>query len=312
MGLAGNSVTCFYILLNYFKQSPLPFNITKTILNFFLTKCQTPLSSWQKNIKKHNVCFAQHSFFCTFAENNSTKGKIMKTNITRHFKTAVLALMALIATGNASAQEQQTDRTEIMLETTLGNIRLALYNETPLHSKNFKELVERGFYDGILFHRVISKFMIQAGDSTSRNAAPGTMLGEVAEPYTIPAEICYPTLMHKRGALCMAREGDEENPERASSAYQFYIVYGQRFNDEMLDKMQQRLDESTQGKVKLTDEVREVYKRVGGTPHLDGQYTVFGEVLEGIDVVRDIQWEETDKNDRPLKDMKIIKAHVVK
>ncbi len=236
----------------------------------------------------------------------------MKTNITRHFKTAVLAIMALIATGNASAQEQQTDRTEIMLETTLGNIRLALYNETPLHSKNFKELVERGFYDGILFHRVISKFMIQAGDSTSRNAAPGTMLGEVAEPYTIPAEICYPTLMHKRGALCMAREGDAENPERASSAYQFYIVYGQRFNDEMLDKMQQRLDESTQGKVKLTDEAREVYKRVGGTPHLDGQYTVFGEVLEGIDVVRDIQWEETDKNDRPLKDMKIKKAYVVK
>lgn len=233
-------------------------------------------------------------------------------NYRPHLKTAVLAIMALIATGNACAQEQQTDRTEIMLETTLGNIRLALYNETPLHSKNFKELVERGFYDGILFHRVISKFMIQAGDSTSRNAAPGTMLGEVAEPYTIPAEIRYPTLMHKRGALCMAREGDAENPERASSAYQFYIVYGQRFNDEMLDKMQQRLDESTQGKVKLTDEVREVYKRVGGTPHLDGQYTVFGEVLEGIDVVRDIQWEETDKNDRPLKDMKIIKAYVVK
>ena len=109
------------------------------------------------------------------------------------------------------------------------------------------------------------------------------MLGDVTEPYTIPAEIHYPDILHKRGALCMAREGDDVNPERASSAYQFYIVYGQRFNDEMLDKVQERLDDSTKGTIKLTDGVREVYKRIGGTPHLDGQYTVFGEVLEGID-----------------------------
>lgn len=223
-----------------------------------------------------------------------------------------ITIIIMICVGmGVKAQNAHSNKTEVMLETTLGNIRLALYNETPQHSKNFKNLVERGFYDGILFHRVISKFMIQAGDSTSRNAAPGTMLGEVTEPYNIPAEIRYPTLMHKRGALCMAREGDEDNPERASSAYQFYIVYGQRFNDEMLDKVQQRLDASTQGKVKLTDEAREVYKRIGGTPHLDGQYTVFGEVIEGINVVRDIQWEETDKNDRPLKDIRIIKAYII-
>lgn len=229
-----------------------------------------------------------------------------------YLRTLILVVIALTATSSACAQEQTEKRTEIMLETTKGNIRLALYSETPLHSNNFKSLVERGFYDGILFHRVISKFMIQAGDSTSRNATPGTMLGDVTEPYTIPAEIHYPDILHKRGALCMAREGDDVNPERASSAYQFYIVYGQRFNDEMLDKVQERLDDSTKGTIKLTDGVREVYKRIGGTPHLDGQYTVFGEVLEGIDAVRDIQWEETDKNDRPINDMRILKAYVIK
>lgn len=212
----------------------------------------------------------------------------------------------------ANAQEESTEKTEVMLETTMGNIRLALYNETPQHSNNFKKLVEKGFYNGILFHRVISKFMIQAGDSTSRNAASGTLLGDVTEPYTIPAEIHYPTLLHKRGALCMAREGDDVNPERVSSAYQFYIVYGKRFDDAMLDKVQQRLDKTTQGQVKLTEEAREIYKRIGGTPHLDGQYTVFGEVIDGIDIVRDIQWVDTDSNDRPVTDVRILKAYVIK
>lgn len=236
----------------------------------------------------------------------------MRANIFRHlFKACVIvAMMAVVQ--NANAQETEENRIVITLETTMGNIRLALYNETPQHSKNFRELVEKGYYDGVLFHRVISKFMIQAGDSASRHTEPGTMLGNTEESYTIPAEIRYPALLHKRGALCMAREGDDVNPERASSAYQFYIVYGQRFNDEMLDKVQERLDKSTNGQVKLTDEVRDVYKRVGGTPHLDGQYTVFGEVLEGIDVVRDIQWVETDENDRPKEDVRILKAYVVK
>lgn len=109
----------------------------------------------------------------------------------------------------------------------------------------------------------------------------------------------------------MAREGDAVNPQRASSAYQFYIVYGTRFNDDMLDKVQTRLDASAGGKVVLTPEAREVYKRIGGTPHLDGQYTVFGEVVEGIDIVRDIQWVDTDANDRPVKDVRIIKAYML-
>lgn len=228
-------------------------------------------------------------------------------------KKLYLTVIIVICCGvTVSAQEESTEKTEVMLETTMGNIRLVLYNETPQHSNNFKKLVEKGFYNGILFHRVINKFMIQAGDSTSRNAAPGALLGDVTEPYTIPAEIHYPTLLHKRGALCMAREGDDVNPERVSSAYQFYIVYGKRFDDAMLDKVQQRLDKTTQGQVKLTEEAREIYKRIGGTPHLDGQYTVFGEVIDGIDTVRDIQWADTDSNDRPVTDVRILKAYVIK
>lgn len=231
-----------------------------------------------------------------------------KNLLTKLYLTVIIAICSGMT---ANAQEEPSEKTEVMLETTMGNIRLALYNETPQHSNNFKKLVEQGFYNGILFHRVISKFMIQAGDSTSRNATTGTLLGDVTEPYTIPAEIHYPTLLHKRGALCMAREGNDVNPERASSAYQFYIVYGKRFNDDMLDKVQQRLDKTTQGQVKLTEEAREIYKRIGGTPHLDGQYTVFGEVVDGIDTVRDIQWAETDSNDRPVTDIRILKAYII-
>lgn len=262
-------------------------------------------------IKKHKkfYVFLYHSFFIIIFAIINNVG--MTTNIFKHLRTTVIALIMLTAVNNGAAQTADSTRTEVMLETTMGNIRLALYNGTPLHSNNFRELVERGFYNGILFHRVISKFMIQAGDSTSRTAAPGTLLGDVTEPYTIPAEIHYPQLMHKRGALCMAREGDDVNPERASSAYQFYIVYGKRFNDEMLDKMQERLNCTTNGQVRLTPEVRETYKRIGGTPHLDGQYTVFGEVIEGIDTVRDIQWADTDSNDRPVTDIRILKAYVI-
>ena len=197
------------------------------------------------------------------------------------------------------------------METSMGNIRLALYNETPLHRDNFIKNVREGVYDGLLFHRVISSFMIQGGDTVSRNAAPGQQLGDTEESYSIPAEIRYPQLFHKRGALAAAREGDNVNPERRSSATQFYIVYGRRFTDEMLDKVQERLD-GVKGGVTLTPEVREVYKQKGGTPHLDGLYTVFGEVLEGMDVVREIQWVETDSNNRPVEDVRIIKATVVR
>lgn len=231
----------------------------------------------------------------------------MKREITRTLK--VWMITALFTTTHANVEAQ----TQVVLETTMGNIRLELNDkETPQHSKNFRELVEKGFYNGILFHRLAYNFVIQAGDPASINAEPGTVLGNTEETYKIPAEICYPQMIHKRGALCMAREADEQNPERASSAYQFYIVYGKRFDDAMLDKAQERLDKTTNGQVKLTPEVREIYKTKGGLPHLDGQYTVFGEVVEGLDVVKNIQTVDVDENLRPLNDVRIIRAYIAK
>lgn len=237
----------------------------------------------------------------------------MKTSILKLFGTVCLSLLSSVVLCfiSVSASAQDTLRHEVLMETSMGNIRLALYNETPLHRDNFIKNVREGVYDGLLFHRVISSFMIQGGDTASRNAAPGQQLGDTEESYSIPAEICYPQLFHKRGALAAAREGDNVNPERRSSATQFYIVYGRRFTDEMLDKVQERLD-GVKGGVTLTPEVREVYRQKGGTPHLDGLYTVFGEVLEGMDVVREIQWVETDSNNRPVEDVRIIKATVVR
>ncbi|MBQ8453711.1 MAG: peptidylprolyl isomerase [Prevotella sp.] len=220
--------------------------------------------------------------------------------------SAVMAIYAL----SLPAQET-TQRREVLIETTMGNIKVELYNETPLHRDNFLKLAREGYYDGNLFHRVIYNFMIQSGDSTSRHAQPGQELGLYSPEYTIPAEIRFPQIFHKRGVLAAAREGDEVNPEHASSASQFYIVYGRRFNDEMLDEQQARLDNQTQGQVLLTPEVREVYKKTGGTPHLDGQYTVFGEVTEGLNVVKEIDWVPTDDNARPLEDVRIIKMTVL-
>lgn len=210
------------------------------------------------------------------------------------------------------AQTADTLRHEVMFETTKGNIRIALYNETPRHRDNFIKLVKEGFYDGLLFHRVIDRFMIQTGDRASRKAEQGQLLGDSPESYKIQAEIIYPALFHKRGAVAAARESDNVNPERESSASQFYIVYGRRFSDSMLDDTQLKLDKNTGGKVKLTPEVRETYKHTGGTPHLDGQYTVFGEVIEGIDTVDSIQGVDTDKNDRPIEDIRIIRATIIK
>ena len=227
-------------------------------------------------------------------------------------KTLILIVSMLISASCINAQTADTLRHEVLLETTKGNIRIAPYNETPQHRDNFIKLVKEGFYDGLLFHRVIDRFMIQTGDSASRHAAPGQMLGDSPESYKIPAEIRYPALFHKRGAVAAARESDNVNPDRESSASQFYIVYGRRFNDSMLDDVQLRLDKNTGGAVKLTPEIREAYKRFGGTPHLDGQYTVFGEVTEGIDTVENIEWAETDKNDRPVEDIRIIRATVIK
>ena len=153
----------------------------------------------------------------------------------------ILAFLAAIlpATSSADTIASDTARHEVMLKTTEGDIVIALYNETPLHRDNFLRLVRSGFYNGVLFHRVIPRFMIQAGDSASRHAEAGAKLGETQDPYTVPAEICFPKLFHKYGAVAAARESDDVNPERASSASQFYIVTGQIYSPSQLDKVQE-------------------------------------------------------------------------
>lgn len=231
-------------------------------------------------------------------------------------KRIIFSLLILLSLGISQmwAQSVATDSVEheVLLETTKGNIRVKLYNDTPLHRDNFLKLVNQGFYNGLLFHRIIPDFMIQAGDSASRHAQPGQMLGDSPEPYTIPAEIHYPLHFHRRGALAAAREGDEVNPQRASSASQFYIVTGSIFTDDQLDVVQERLDSVTHNQVKLTPKIKEVYRTFGGSPHLDGQYTVFGEVVEGFDVTDQIQWAGRDENNRPFDDIRITRATVVK
>ena len=206
----------------------------------------------------------------------------------------------------------QTSTSEVLLETTAGNIRIALFDETPQHRDNFLKLIQEQVYDSLLFHRVIKDFMIQAGDLHSKHAQPGQRLGSGDFNYTVEAEFRLPKIFHRRGMVAMAREGDRVNPEQRSSACQFYIVWGRVYNDAGLVKVQERLDRTTQGRVQLTPEMQEVYKTVGGVPHLDGQYTVFGEVVEGLDVVDRIQQSATDEYDRPLKDIRILRATVTK
>ncbi|MBQ6299834.1 MAG: peptidylprolyl isomerase [Bacteroidales bacterium] len=218
----------------------------------------------------------------------------------------LIALMILAAVSCRQKKEEV-----VVLETTEGTIVLKLYDQTPLHRDNFRSLVAEGAFDSLLFHRVIQDFMIQGGDPDSKHAEPGVLLGEGDRDYTVPAEFRLEEgIFHRRGVLAGAREGDDVNPEQRSSAMQFYIVWGKIFDDAGLDKVQERLDNRTGGRVKLTPEMREVYKTVGGTPHLDGQYTVFGEVVSGLDVVDAIQRVPTDENDRPLHDVRIIKAYL--
>ena len=204
-------------------------------------------------------------------------------------------------------------RPEVLIETTMGNIRVALYNETPLHRDNFLKLIrEYHYYDSLLFHRVIPDFMIQAGDPYSKNAPKGAVLGDHSLDYTIPAEIRLPQIYHKRGALAAAREPDMVNPKRESSSSQFYIVYGRKQDERGLQRGRDNLRQLFGDSIKMTDEMREAYTTVGGTPHLDGGYTVFGEVLDGMDVVDRIQRVERDANDRPLEDVRIVKATILK
>ena len=204
---------------------------------------------------------------------------------------------------------------QVMLETTAGNILLTLYDDTPKHRDNFLKLVNEEFYDSLLFHRVIKNFMIQGGDPDSKKAEPGVTLGEGSTDYTVDAEffdseghLLHP---HQRGALAAAREGDSENPERRSSGCQFYIVWGKTYATQQLYQIGDKVEAQTNHRVTMTDELLDLYRKVGGVPHLDGQYTVFGEVTEGLDVVDRIQKVQTDDYDRPIEDVRIIRAREV-
>jgi peptidylprolyl isomerase len=240
--------------------------------------------------------------------------------------------------------------TIISLSTSFGEIKFKLYNETPQHRDNFIKLVEKGFYNDLLFHRVIQDFMIQGGDPDSKNAPAGKNLGAGDVGYTIPAEFVYPQYFHKKGALSAARQGDQVNPLKASSGCQFYLVQGKVHSDAELDKMekaalngakQKRFEQLVNEKaaevkafrmardqagldalrdelvaileaefagkkgVPFTPEQREAYTTVGGTPFLDNEYTVFGEVIEGLDIIDKIAAVETTHSDRPKADVKM-------
>ena len=225
-------------------------------------------------------------------------------------KKFILALGLLLV--QLSVYSQSVKRTEVLLQTSMGNVRIQLYNETPKHRDNFLKIVNSKQMDGMLFHRVVKDFMIQTGDPDSRNAKPGEVLGKHQIGKDFPAEIIYPQFFHKRGALAAARQPDNENPDKKSSGSQFYIVWGKKFSEHQLNFYQSVIDTVTNFKVKFTPEIRKVYQEVGGTPFLDGQYTVFGEVTEGLEVIDRIQQVEVDAWSRPKEDVKIIKAYVVK
>ncbi|WP_455628889.1 peptidylprolyl isomerase [Parabacteroides chinchillae] len=193
----------------------------------------------------------------------------------------------------------QETETLVLINTDMGKIKVKLFNDTPQHRDNFIKNVKEKLYDGLLFHRVIKQFMIQGGDITSKDAPIDKHLGDGDPDYTIPAEIVFPKYFHKRGMLCAARTGDEENPEKASSASQFYIVTGKYYTEMELDKMTKEKGTT------FTPEQKQAYMLEGGTPHLDGNYTVFGEVVSGMKTVDKIQFTETNENDRPVKNIKI-------
>ncbi|WP_222535298.1 peptidylprolyl isomerase [Pedobacter polysacchareus] len=207
-------------------------------------------------------------------------------------KFCVLILCLCFSTAFAAKPKHQYVR----LKTDQGECIIMLYNETPLHRDNFLKLTKKGVYNNTLFHRVIKNFMIQGGDPSTKNAKPGQQLGEGSVGYTVPAEF-RDSLFHKKGVLAAARD---DNPEKASSGSQFYLAQGRKFTDEELD-----MTETKRLKAKIPAYQREVYKTIGGVPHLDRNYTVYGEVVRGIDLIDQVAGVETDKNDRPVVDVRM-------
>jgi cyclophilin family peptidyl-prolyl cis-trans isomerase len=271
--------------------------------------------------------------------------------------TFLFVVLVLWLLSFKSFGQNNPEQIKVQITTTYGVIKIKLYNETPLHRDNFVKLVKEHYYDSLLFHRVIQKFMIQGGDPDSKKALSGTLLGDGTPGYTIPAEI-NPKLFHKKGVLAAARDGDLENPLRASSGSQFYIVQGKIFTDSLLNIQAKRItklmffnevinrvenkglleqykkyvkeekldsvkyiNEIINGKVekelpnvpqyKFTEEQIKTYTTVGGTPHLDNSYTVFGEVYEGLEIVDLIASQKTDTHARPLEDIRIISVSII-
>lgn len=224
-------------------------------------------------------------------------------------------LISILMLQPASAQKEvvikKRDRKkDVLLETNMGAITIRLSDSTPLHRDNFLKLVKQGFYDSLLFHRVIAGFMIQAGDPQSKNAPARKPLGNGGPGYTVPAEF-RESLFHKKGALAAARQGDNINPDKVSSGSQFYIVQGKTFSESGLDS----LEKSRLHGKKIPASQREVYKTIGGTPHLDQGYTVFGEIIDNDQVADKIAAVPTSyaaDRDRPLQDVMIVKAKLIK
>lgn len=214
----------------------------------------------------------------------------------RHFYLLFFAFLASCTSTKVS--KYVPDEPFVKIETDSGMMIAKLYSKTPLHRDNFVKHVKEHFYDGLLFHRVIKDFIIQGGDPLSRNARPGEQLGEGGVKNTIPAEIDN-SFFHKKGALAAARETDDVNPERVSSASQFYIVEGKTYTDAELNKIEEHFN------IKIPESHREVYRTIGGSPFLDMSYTIFGQVIYGLDVIDKIASAATDENDRPLKDIKM-------
>lgn len=191
----------------------------------------------------------------------------------------------------------------VEIETPYGNMLLRLFNETPKHQENFQKLAQEGYFDSLLFHRVIDEFMVQGGDPNSKNAKPGTSLGSGGPGYTIPAEFV-DSLIHLKGRLAAARQGDRVNPQKKSSGSQFYIVHGRTFTDQEISRL-----EAQNGR-RYSPDQREAYKNIGGAPFLDGNYTVFGEIIEGLDVIDKIAKVKKDRRDRPSTDVWMV-VHLI-
>lgn len=215
----------------------------------------------------------------------------------------IIILIAVYITIQASAQTQYPN---VVIETTAGTLEVMLYDNTFRHADNFVKLVNDGYYNGQLFHRVINNFMIQTGDDKSIDATPGTPLGYGGKNYTIPSEF-FPEYYHKKGALSAARQGDNVNPNKESSGSQFYIVQGKTIDEQTFEAMVQRGMHPP-----FTPDQKQIYSTIGGTPHLDYAYTVFGEVIKGLEIIDLISNVPADKRDRPLEDVKIIKMYTTK